>query len=459
MWGRGSYGGGGFGAYKALECIDPKNTSLSVAIFGQAWSWESEENEPDRTWERWWERDRLLWLGCPTPNQTQSHTITTFDRDQDKTQFVPGAYSTESQSIPLVSYFTSSPPPPPDVLPFYTTFSPGVCHAFFVEGKGHLESSKGWTDLDKQTSLGSLVWPTPILLIESTDPDHTSLIEAHSHLSRVSLCFDDAWLGGSSLNVTITCDPARIPDKDGVIRFFIPIEKLSLLPNIVYNYRIVWKSAETSMMKPFVRLPEGTSALPVTILELISLPNGWEALKSSLVIERLEDSTEEYMEVEIGIEVLSNVSGRSVNFVEESLHLGQISVSSESLKPPPRILSLDWIPADDDSTSMINGTLQWDVQSDNTSSWAYLLVFTHNDVGITPLHPILIGTTVGNVTEFDVVQVPRAEVAIGVVGADGDAMDTSTSHQNPSSFSQRVFFIRGVTLTGELSMDRHFSIV
>ena len=448
MWGRGSYGGGGFGAYKALECIDPKKSSLSVAIFGQAWSWESQEDGPEWTWKRWWERDRLLWLGQGTPNHNHD-TMTTFNHD--KTQFVPGAYSTELQSIPLASYFSSSPPPPPDILPFHSTFSPGVGHAFFVEGERHLESPKGWTDLDKQTSLGSLVWPAPMLLVESADPNH--LIHSHSHLARVSLCFEDAWLGGSSLNVTIARSSVPIPGKDVPTRFFIPIERLGLLPNSVYNYRIVWKSSDTSVVKPFVKSAEENSALPMTMVESVPLANGWEELKNSLVIQRSEDDSRHYVEVEIGIEVLFS---ESANVVEPTLYLGQISVSLESLKPPPRILSLEWIPADD-SASMLNGTLEWDLhqgrESDDTSSWAYFLVFTHNDVGITPQHPILIGSTVGNITEFDVVQVPREAMRTG------GGVTHPSQHPSRRVFSQRVFFIRGVTLAGELSTDRHFSIV
>ncbi|KAG5642137.1 hypothetical protein DXG03_003567 [Asterophora parasitica] len=39
VWGRGSHGGGGFGSYKALTHIAPKSLGLSVALFGQAWTW------------------------------------------------------------------------------------------------------------------------------------------------------------------------------------------------------------------------------------------------------------------------------------------------------------------------------------------------------------------------------------------------------------------------------------
>ena len=55
VWGRGSHGGGGFGCYKAIDHVDPKFLGLSVALFGQAWTWESEQDKPGWTWEKWWE--------------------------------------------------------------------------------------------------------------------------------------------------------------------------------------------------------------------------------------------------------------------------------------------------------------------------------------------------------------------------------------------------------------------
>lgn len=50
VWGRGSHGGGGFGSYKAINHIDPQFLGLSVALFGQAWTWETEQDKGDFTW-------------------------------------------------------------------------------------------------------------------------------------------------------------------------------------------------------------------------------------------------------------------------------------------------------------------------------------------------------------------------------------------------------------------------
>ena len=48
VFGRGSHGAGGFGAYKALEHIAP--AGLSTAFFGPGWTWESTQDAPGFTW-------------------------------------------------------------------------------------------------------------------------------------------------------------------------------------------------------------------------------------------------------------------------------------------------------------------------------------------------------------------------------------------------------------------------
>ena len=62
-WGRGTDGGGGFGSYKAISHISPETLGLSVALFGQAWTWESEQDKPGWTWEKWWSYESKLWVG------------------------------------------------------------------------------------------------------------------------------------------------------------------------------------------------------------------------------------------------------------------------------------------------------------------------------------------------------------------------------------------------------------
>ncbi|THU86762.1 hypothetical protein K435DRAFT_867947 [Dendrothele bispora CBS 962.96] len=55
VWGRGLHGAGSFRSfrsYRALQHISPSSLGLSVAIFGHAWTWESEHDRDEWTWEK-----------------------------------------------------------------------------------------------------------------------------------------------------------------------------------------------------------------------------------------------------------------------------------------------------------------------------------------------------------------------------------------------------------------------
>ncbi|KAG6821924.1 hypothetical protein H0H92_016108, partial [Tricholoma furcatifolium] len=173
VWGRGSYGGGGFGSYKAITLIAPDSLGLSVALFGQGWSWETEQDKPGFSWESWWEYDRKLWVGSISGQVD-----------------VP-----EDPFKPISSFFPRYSPPDPLDLPLHTTFSPGVGRAWFVDGVCVRQMTDGWTDMDKQCSIGNLLWPRPDIRWED--------IEQDSPLPGVlpAISFEDAWNGGSSLTL------------------------------------------------------------------------------------------------------------------------------------------------------------------------------------------------------------------------------------------------------------------
>ncbi|THU86760.1 hypothetical protein K435DRAFT_804846 [Dendrothele bispora CBS 962.96] len=73
VWGRGSHGAGSFGSYRALQHISPSSLGLSVVIFGQAWTWENEQDKDEWTWEKWWDYERFLFfMGWPRTVITKS---------------------------------------------------------------------------------------------------------------------------------------------------------------------------------------------------------------------------------------------------------------------------------------------------------------------------------------------------------------------------------------------------
>lgn len=219
VWGRGSHGGGGFGCYKAIDHIDPKFLGLSVALFGPAWTWETEEEKPGWTWEQWWHYERTLWFGphkeVPKP-------------DAGASKCPHGKFE------PLVTFFPQTPPPNPADLPFYTSFGVGVGRAWFVEGAKVLQTENGWTDIDKQCSLGNMVWPRPILTWEG-DEQTDNAPDASSALD-----LDDAWNGGNSLRLTVSG-----LGSDSEAAFFrcvwLPVQSLAVTPKLSYEARVVYK--------------------------------------------------------------------------------------------------------------------------------------------------------------------------------------------------------------------------
>ncbi|TDL17628.1 hypothetical protein BD410DRAFT_541522 [Rickenella mellea] len=229
VWGRGSHGGGGFGSFKAIEHADPQFLGLSVAVFGPAWTWESEQDKPGFDWDAWWAYERLLWLG---PSRADDHVPTTVAENRPQRAGEPPC--DHAIFKPLSSFFVRQLPPDPVVLPLLLTFCPGVGHAWFVEGRSVLQVESGWTDIDKQTSLGDLVWPRPDVHWEG-DQHEESPPEG-----TTALDFRDAWTGGSSLRLTLTINGSDT--EDAAFRYlWIPIQSLALTPGISYDAIIVYK--------------------------------------------------------------------------------------------------------------------------------------------------------------------------------------------------------------------------
>ncbi|KAK7459582.1 hypothetical protein VKT23_009563 [Stygiomarasmius scandens] len=211
IWNRGSHGSGSFGSYRALQHISPSSLGLSVAVFGQAWTWESEQDKDDWTWEGWWDFERLLWAGATSRLSEDSATSST---DKEKQERIPipemkePCECTDTPYEPLSSFFPRYTPPNLDKVAFHTTFNPGVGRAWWVCGEKVFDTQTsatfkflGWTDVHKQTSMGNLLWPTPKLALV----DERSYGSKHSVELSASgqVVMDDAWNGGSCVKVSM----------------------------------------------------------------------------------------------------------------------------------------------------------------------------------------------------------------------------------------------------------------
>ena len=273
VWGRGSHGGGGFGCYKAISHIDPEFLGLSVALFGQGWTWESEQDKPGWSWAAWWAYERTLWLGPATAGEHVE--VPPHGRKEGEPPCEHGAFQA------IADFFPRLPPPDPAVRPFFTAFSPGVGWAWFVRGTKVFYSETGWTDVDKASSIGDLVFPRPTLAWENGNRDEA--VPAAS----ADLSMDDAWLGGSSLVVSFSA-PGSEADDAFFRCVWLPIQSLAITPRKSYRLSVIYKlsgpvdadiGASVKSLSPNLGA-ESESEFDVTFVPSPSdtdtpLPGGW----------------------------------------------------------------------------------------------------------------------------------------------------------------------------------------
>ncbi|KAF8075804.1 glycoside hydrolase family 85 protein [Lyophyllum atratum] len=321
VWGRGSHGGGGYGSYKAIEHIAPDSLGLSVALFGQGWTWESEQDKPGWNWEKWWEYDSKLWVG---PVSGHVH-VPDAPRRKDEPECPHGPFR------PLVSFFPRNPPPDPFNLPLHTIFSPGVGRAWFVEGVKVHQASNGWTDLDKQSSIGDLVWPKPLVEWEGDERD-----EAVPAVLP-TICFEDAWNGGSSLKLSVQSNGSDA--EDAAYRcIWVPIQSVSISKGKYYEATLCYKVGNADQVELdlglSIKLVNGSHALEITPVAIADseLPESWSKLS-------IQFSASEGQEVPMHIGgalglVVAIVAEDPSKSLEMTIHVGQLNVYAV---PPPTI--------------------------------------------------------------------------------------------------------------------------
>ena len=357
VWGRGSHGGGGFGLFKAISHISPESLGLSVALFGPAWTWESEQDKPGWSWKAWWEYENKLWVG---PRKAGEDVPVPVPKPH------PADPPCEHGSFqPISNFFPHRPPPNPAVLPFLTTFSPGVGWSWFVRGNCVFRSETGWTDVDKTTSTGDLVFPRPTLAWEDGEREE-AIPDASSDISM-----DDAWLGGSSLAITISA-----PGSDAEDAFFrcvwLPIQSLAITPRKSYRMHIVFKSdgpVDTDTGASIKSLekdgPHATEFEITPIASSESLPSGWTELLIDFKLP-LDGQRDVLSAAGLVVGFACEDPTEAVTF---TVNIGMISVypnptSSDLAAVNPKVLWADFAPNRPASTTSppapFSGVLTWD---------------------------------------------------------------------------------------------------
>ena len=346
VWGRNQYGDGGFGTYRALTQIAPSDLGLSVALFGQGWTWETTEETPDWTWDGWWIYDRKLWLGPEDPTEVvpvpPMSEMSLRKQALDPEVPLPGPFE------PIVSYFRNLSPPNPLDLPFVTFFCPGIGFQWFVKGKKLMDGhGRGWTDVQKQTSLGNLIWPRPVPLWEEGG--------GHGVIPRgsTSLDFADAWLGGNSVKVILRFSG----DEEAYFRHvWLPLQSVSVHPGQSYDVLLIYKieapglDLETAIAVRSQREPELTEATTG------ELENGWTELHVRFVVPEDRATTTQIRSL-VGI-VLGFATEEPSQSCELPINIGLLSVypspprlPSKLIHHKPRVL---W-------ANYLKGLLTWEI--------------------------------------------------------------------------------------------------
>ncbi|KAG6910189.1 hypothetical protein DXG01_012638 [Tephrocybe rancida] len=372
VWGRGSYGGGGFGAYKAIEVIAPESLGLSVAFFGQGWTWESEEDKPGFTWEGWWDYDRKLWAG-PRDGEVVVVPVPKVPKRN-------GGYKDEDTPAgpfrSVESFFPRSTPPDPVDLPLHTTFSPGVGRAWFVDGVSVHAMPGGWTDIDKQCTIGDMLWPVPA--VEWDDGQRESPLP----LVVPAFSFEDAWNGGSSMTLDVKCPGSS--EEDAVFRcIWVPVQTLSVTPGKTYGASLYYKidspaQAAADLGVTVKALPAGSASTfevqPVPAPDTDSdLPGGWSKLSIQLSVPESQGGSRTQAGA-IGLIVAIVAEDATVD-LDLKIHLGQLNVypippPGTAVSSPTMLWANFTTPASKDAAgTLLGGVITVSSPDDPISAW------------------------------------------------------------------------------------------
>ncbi|KZT13242.1 glycoside hydrolase family 85 protein [Laetiporus sulphureus 93-53] len=451
VWGRGQHGGGGFGSFRAISHIDPVFLGLSVALFGHAWTWETEQDKPGFTWETWWEYERRLWVGPRTSDEVIA--LPPDKRRQGEPECQHGPF------VPLSSFFARKPPPNPVNMPFLTWFSPGIGRAWFVNGIKVHESDEGWTDLDKNSSLGDMVWPRPVPKWEHAD-------QGEPPTALTTVCMDDAWLGGSSLRLSLSTSGSDA--EDAMFQcIWLPVHSLAISPHTSYVATVIFRTAS----KHDVDLDVGLSvkALTDSVAEAFdirpvtgsgNLPNGWSELMIEFSI-ATEPARDVLAAVGLIIGFTLEDSTKPVDFF---ISLGLLAISpsvgtSGISVHQPRVLWADFDPATADNVAgPFIGTLKWEV----AASFAPLKNITISRNGEDPTPLWSFSSSFPSFSFFNIYIVPHAgaghqfdpneAVWIGTTGLTGNRnsfyVDAACLPENLKQARAARFYLQGVSDRG-----------
>lgn len=343
----------------AAASPSPSDSNFSVALFAPAWSVESEHLGHSLVsrdgWSKWWQDELHLWTGSEAGPNVERERLRMeeerrVERGVQRAMELAAALSPRNISSialssfnyndnaplppilgtprPLASY-RPAPRPPAPAPTFYTNFSQGSGHRFFLEGRRVIDSTSGWTEVD-------FAFPFPSLAIPTCD--------ARVH---ASLTDEEAWMGAVALRIDSTAGEAQV----------VPIAPTSVrvaagqhfTATLVYKplapfdeVKTVVNCDNTNSWTPTLG---SSSSLNILDLETTALHDGW--MRTSALV----TSHTEHPAVISSLGVSCNSTAALATLLVGSLAL---TPSSRAGLPSPRVSNLRWGPQET--------SLRWDVR-------------------------------------------------------------------------------------------------
>ncbi|GAA5821211.1 hypothetical protein JCM10212_006775 [Sporobolomyces blumeae] len=327
VYGRGSYGGGGFESWRAFEAIEradklPSSTSdptqptatpsalsrpassFSIALFAPGWTVESSDLghslDSSEAYQDWWADELYLWSnGSKTANvQRERERMRQVRRDEvgvhRARQLAQALYRDRRMPLafrppvePLRLDLSSLPDPPgsfrsiceflslPRPIPtdadetFYTNFSNGSGHSFWIDGATVLKSEKGWTDVD-------WTFPFPSLAYQGKNEG-----------VEVEFVENDAWQGSRAFKV-------KFDGSGSAHQLSLFTLDYTLRQGQLYSVEMVWKAVDTSSsfsLDPILAQEaypsQASDGLANQSKTTRSLSKGWNASTSTFAVPTL----------------------------------------------------------------------------------------------------------------------------------------------------------------------------
>ena len=438
---RGQYGNSGFCCYRAITYTSP--IGLSAALFAPGWTWEGATKNPEQNWNEWWDNERKLWLGPLKPGE-----------------IIPVLDSPEGPFKPMTAFFQDLSLPDPSRLAFYTHFSPGVGYSWFVEGKKVLDTTKGWTDVDKQSSIGNLVWPWPTPSWQGVEQKEAA------PTASTTLDMTDGYNGGNTLKLTLAYAGSKLGNT--VKAIWLPIQSLTVATRESFEARVVYKTTADNdvgfnshiYVKSLSKEENDSAGFTVGQAIVTDLPQGW----TRQIINFTYTSTRNTASVAIGFVVNIEPKDPSAK-VTFSLSLGQLAVyptlpPESSSVATPSITGAKFAP-DPHATNPPEGVLTWDtastftpidaqVEDKESTTPAWLLQDTPAYRFPTFVYFNIYAVPLDRSAHAD----PASAVFIGTTGLDGRANRFYVERAClPTGWDERPglrFYVQGVTDRGEV---------